>query len=217
MKNILHFLIPISSYISIIYSEASHLRQKIEQFVHTVGTIEKLTTSENVTRRTTTEGINLMKSLAECKFEVRKNLSDDFDTPGAFEAVFALLSKVSKYNSLVLNSIENRTFSYALEPVQSVKMYILDFFALLGVPKSVFIETRTFKSSSFTNANVDEKFNLAVDAFVNFRSKVREAGIEGVKTASFLEKKLSKGKAIESDDVLKTLTSTKQIMSLCDW
>ena len=225
--------------------EAAHYRRRIQQFLEMVALLERYEEkhckdeSESITRKFGKESTILIQRLIESRNEVLDALCNDFDTPRVVSLVSSLLSESNRYASKKLHSFQiesanDRNAQLPLEPLLSVRSYLLSLLDVLGIPKSILEPEVVNKGAihvkkdndnvgngmmgiDFGSKKADRTFEvLALDAFVDFRSRVRALGIE-------IRKELKKlrhdsDKMNHAEDMLEMIDiKTNDIMRVCDW
>lgn len=220
--------------------EASKFRQKIEQFYHLIDTTIQLSQHAVFNKKPSRESQDLLRSLFTCRSEILDALADDFDTPRALNAVVGLVSKVIKYNSLVMAALNVTTFyqdiSYivllflltfvnfqsslslpSLEPLINSKLFVSDFLGKLGLSLSTSVKSSTLNLSTAPNSG--ENISDVVQLLVEVRSSVRCDTISLSKAFQTLDKKVSKGESINRDDFETFRACQNQILNIlkvCD-
>ena len=206
-------------------NEAASLRRKIQELFEGIAMLQELAHSyhapEGPTKKSNDQSKLLLHHLTTCKDEVRKSLADDFDTPAALSSISSLILETNVYKSSMMSALEKRENTFPMEPLLSVKMYLTYIFDMLGVPTYV-LDVRSSRVDRYDEINDDNgrNFSKAVDALVNFRSKVRKAGIDGNKIMGKILKICAKGTYSEKElmqDLEAASEALKEVMSSCDW
>lgn len=225
--------------------EAAHYRRRIQQFLEMVALLEKYEEKHcedegmSITRKFGKESSILMQRLIESRNEVLDALCNDFDTPQVVSLVSSLLSESNKYASKKLHSFQvelasDRNAQLPLEPLLSVRSYLLSLLDVLGIPKSILQPEGVNKGAIHVNKDNDNVGNglvgkdygseradgefevLALDAFVDFRSRVRALGIEIGKELKKLRQ--DSDKMNHAEGTLEMIDiKTNDIMRVCDW
>ena len=122
----------------------------------------------------------------------------------------------------MLKSLESKENNYPMEPLLSVKQYLMYIFEMFGIPAHV-LDVESAGGIGRFDENKDNRngnFSEAVDALVEFRSKVRKAGIAGNKVANKIMKKNKKNNATEEElkqGLEGAVSALNEVMSTCDW
>lgn len=158
--------------------------------------------------KATVESRNLRTSLSDCKRLVSAALVDDFDTPEALRHVSYLLGDAMKYASVAALNLSpsstsedstnknsektDRKVSQPLEPLLAVSLYVEDLLGRLGVDITQLRLGNPLVDSNTSNAApIVPRHELFLDSLLAFRSKIRSAGLNGLKKIKIESKKTS--------------------------
>ena len=124
-------------------NEAATFRRKIQQLFEGIAVLEELTSTyeegggRGVPKKSNEMSSNLLHCLIKCKEEVRHSLADDFDTPTAISSISSLILETNNYKSFMLKALEKKDNILPMEPILSVKQYLVFIFEILGIPANV--------------------------------------------------------------------------------
>ncbi|QDZ19885.1 cysteine--tRNA ligase [Chloropicon primus] len=117
------------------------------------------------------EEFSLNEELNKCKAAVHSSLCNNFDTPSAMEAIFALVSSTNKY----INQPDKKGFRVML--LKSIALYITRILQVFGL--LVDSDSIGFGGGGGGQEDAVEKY---LDAFVHFRDQIRSlARDKGIK------------------------------------
>ena len=148
-------------------AEAAAFRARIESFVALARSIGADERSEGRSRATE-ESRRLASCLVACEAEVAAALRSDFDTPRALLSIIELVAEAHRYLQAAASD-GGRAAAHPVEPVLGAADFVCRVLGRLGV--GAFVEQRKGSDAAVG----------ALEAMVDFRSRVRSAALVGVK------------------------------------
>jgi cysteinyl-tRNA synthetase len=200
-------------------------------------------------RKPTEASRKLLCDLRECRRAVHAALSDDFDTPEALRLLSKLIGEAMQYTTLVAvdRDINNgdsdsdskdtakQRYNHPVEPLLAVADYVRHILNIFGVvvgtgdPTSPAVGVAGASlGSAELGGSQGVSATAVMDALVSFRTRVRNAGLKGMKSMK-IPKKAANSKdhlssdaaAVESDAVKAAAVGAKEalgeVLKACDW